>query len=640
MPECVTSWPLEQLELHFLDTHWICSRITDQIIHSAKDALAAMVGRLAGTLRELKLIEFANYTFLADLPPMPHLAKCILRCTEDDYINAPNRSYTVGPGKMPAIEYLEGITHFDTTLFSLPLHHLRLVADYFTFRCELETPMLSLLSLVIEGTPKDGSVRYMHRFPEWFGGEIFPNLQELHVWHLDEMAYLPASIASFTALTELSLLEVGFNNQGEYERETHMATSILDPSILQITTLRTLNILHCDFKTLPAFFMPSLKFMRISACENLYEFPELSVRALPQLAVLELHKLESIRTLPESLGELTALTRLHISECHLESMPMSMQKLSALRELTIHSSLVPTDSNSLLRDVAFSLKGLHSLRKLCLSGPYSFCAEDLIFIGLSLKAWPLPFLDIMDNKYPILGFRVSPQTRYKGHFVDPFGEPGCEDYCDLPADPAPFAFKRFWRALGLPTEAADWDDGQIVQHWRTMQLKIEAFACIQHSRLCPESLPDLPAETVAMIGHVAADWQRQHFRENEQQRMSEREQAASRENATRLADMRHFEHLLLLECRRDLLPENTAAAHARQNETIARRHELQRLQETETGTEPKDECRARQLEQLASGQKNEIYHNAYLCRVREDERARMLTRMQELEPQQSLVIKR
>jgi len=207
-------------------------------------------------------------------------------------------------------------------------------------------------------------------------------------------------------------------------------------------------------------------------------------------------------------------------------MPMSMQKLSALRELTIHSSLVPTDSNSLLRDVAFSLKGLHSLRKLCLSGPYSFCAEDLIFIGLSLKAWPLPFLDIMDNKYPILGFRVSPQTRYKGHFVDPFGEPGCEDYCDLPADPAPFAFKRFWRALGLPTEAADWDDGQIVQHWRTMQLKIEAFACIQHSRLCPESLPDLPAETVAMIGHVAADWQRQHFRENEQQRMSEREQAA------------------------------------------------------------------------------------------------------------------
>jgi len=128
---------------------------------------------------------------------------------------------------------------------------------------------MSLLSLVIEGTPKDGSVRYMHMFPEWFGGEIFPNLQELHVWHLDEMAYLPASIASFTALTELSLLEVGFNNQGEYERETHVATSILDPSILQITTLRTLNILHCDFKTLPAFFMPSLKFMRISACENL-----------------------------------------------------------------------------------------------------------------------------------------------------------------------------------------------------------------------------------------------------------------------------------------------------------------------------------------------------------------------------------
>jgi hypothetical protein len=260
-------------------------------------------------------------------------------------------------------------------------------------------------------------------------------------------------------------------------------------------------------------------------------------------------------------------------------MPMSMQNLSALRELTITSSLISTDSNSVLRDVAFSLKGLHGLRKLWLSGPCSFGAEDinikedLIFIGLLLNAWPLPFLDIMENKFPILGFRVNPQTKYNEHTRTPEKEPGCEKNCWQPADPAPFSFKRFWRSLGLPTEAADWDDGKIVEHWRTMQLKLEAFACIQHPRLCQESLPDLPTETVAMIGHLAADWQRQHFRESEQQRMSEREQAASWEIATRLADMQHFEHLLLLECR-DLSPENTASTHAESNEEFARQNVL------------------------------------------------------------------
>jgi len=154
---------------------------------------------------------------------MPHLAKCILRYDEDDYINAPNRSYTVGSANMPALEYLEGVTHFDATLLSLPLYHIQLVADHFTFPCEWETPMPLLLSVVIEGTEKNGTVEYLDRFPEWFGGEIFPKLQELHVWHLDEMAYIPASFRSFIALTELSLFEVGFNNMGQYERETQEA---------------------------------------------------------------------------------------------------------------------------------------------------------------------------------------------------------------------------------------------------------------------------------------------------------------------------------------------------------------------------------------------------------------------------------
>jgi len=603
------------------------------------------VGRLAGTLRELTLIQFGNATFLADLPVMPRLEKCVLRYEDQDYIDAMSESYTVRSEKMPALTYLEGVTRFDDEILSLPLYHLRLLADDDAFPCACETPMPSLLTMIIEGKTDYGDVDNLKMIPEWFGGAIFPNLQELHVWKFGEISYLPASLASFTALTELSLVRVGYLSNLDGAYFTQMARSILDPSILQITTLRTLNIIECDFKTIPPFFMPSLEFMRIAGCEHLYEFPELSVRALPRLAVLELHNLTTIQTLPESLGQLSALTRLHISYCFLESMPMSMHQLSALRELTIYTAIELEDSGALFRDVAIGLKGLYGLRKLCLSGPQEFSEEDLIFIGQSLKAWPPPLLDIMDNKFPILGFRVHPQTRYAGHSVSYDLDTGfescqpspyhrvCHECIVLQRDPAPFNFKRCWNELGLPTAAADWDDGQIVHHWQTMQLKIEAFACIQHPRLCPTPLVlTVPEENIAMIGQLAADWQRQHLREISKEHMSQREQASARENATRLADMRHHEHLLLLECQ-GLSPKITMAKHAKCNEERERSAEMARLYEIETSQAPQCEARARWRAQQVYEQGRELRNNAYMCRVRQEERARMLTHMQALEPQ-------
>jgi len=604
-----------------------------------------MVGRLAGTLRELTLIQFGNATFLADLPVMPRLEKCVLRYEEDDYIHALCESYTVRSEKMPALTYLEGVTRFDDEILSLPLHHLLLITDDYTFPRACETPMPSLLSMMIEGKTEDGEVDNLQIFPEWFGGAIFPNLQELHVWDFDEMSYLPASLASFTALTELSLVRVGYLSNLDGASFTQMARSILDPCILQITTLRTLNIIECDFKTLPPFFMPSLEFMRIAGCEHLYDFSDLSVGALPRLAVLELHNLKTIRTLPESLGQLSALTRLHISHCFLQSMPMSMHQLSALRELTIYTAMNLAEYSSLFRDVAIGLKGLYSLRKLCLCGSQVFSEADLIFIGRSLKAWPPPLLDMMDNKFPILGFRMHPQTRYAGHSDCSSLDAGDENWqaspydgvyyrCIVPQrDPAPFNFKRCWSELGLPTEAADWDDGQIMHHWQTMQLKIAAFACIQHPRLCPTPLVlTVPGENIAMIGQLAGDWQRQHLREISKEHMSQREQASARDNARILADMRHHEHLLLLECQ-GLSPEIRMAVHAAWNEEMARADEVALLLEIETGKAPTCENRASWQARRLYEQGRELRNNAYMCRVRQEERARILTRMQALEPQ-------
>jgi len=252
-------------------------------------------------------------------------------------------------------------------------------------------------------------------------------------------------------------------------------------------------------------------------------------------------------------------------------------------------------------------------------------------MGLSLKAWPPPFLDLNNNKFPILGFRVNPHVTYMAHFSEQWAEPGCEKACWKPPGPSPFALKRFWRALGLPAEAADWDDGKIMEHWRTVQQKIEAFACIQHPRLYQGLLPDVPAENIAMIGHLVADWQRPHLRAKEEERMALRQQEQSLENATRLADMRQNEHVLLLECR-GLSPENTDTEHAQTKEAFVQRREHHRQQGTVNGREYNDTAWAHALDDLESDQEYEVYNNAYMTRVRGDERARMLTRMQELEP--------
>jgi len=605
-----------------------------------------MMGRLAGTLRELTLMEFCNVTFLANLPVMPRLEKCVLRNDDEDYMHALQDSYTVWSEEMPALTYLEGVTGFDEEILLLPLQHLRLITDDSTFLPVVGKAMPSLLSITIEGKHQDAFVDNIQEMPAWFGGVTFPNLQELNLWNLDEIAYFPPSLASFTALTELSLFWVGYNNRGEYDFEEEMSRAILDPSIMQITTLRTLNIIECDFNTLPPFFMPSLEFMRIAGCEYLYELPELSVRALPRLAVLELHNLPTIRTLPESLGQLSALTQLHISNCFLESMPMSMHQLSALRDLIMYTSREVNDSSALFHDVAIGLKGLYGLRKLYLSGPEEFSEADLIFIGQSLKAWPPPLLDLMDNKFPILGFRVHPQFHYSGNYHTYCLNMGNEsrstskyEYprytCIVPQrNAAPFNFKRCWRELGLPTEAADWDDGQIMHHWQAMQLKIEAFACVQHPHLCkvPLKLPILHADNVAMIGEYAGDWQRQHHRQVSKGHMSQREQASARENARILAHMRHNEGLLLRECLA-LSPEITKARHENWTQARERDFELARLLEIETGSAPQCQHREQWRRRNIFQQQREERNNAFMYRVRQEERVRMQARMQALEPQ-------
>jgi len=78
--------------------------------------------------------------------------------------------------------------------------------------------------------------------------------------------------------------------------------------------------------------------------------------------------------------------------------------------------------------------------------------DDMAAIGLSLKAWPHPLLDL-DNS------------------------------CWLAASYNPIGLSSCWQALWLPPEADGWDNAAILQHWRVQQNKVAAFASGLHVRL-------------------------------------------------------------------------------------------------------------------------------------------------------------
>ena len=103
-----------------------------------------------------------------------------------------------------------------------------------------------------------------------------------------------------------------------------------------MATLRCINMMACDFTTLPSMVLPCLEVQRISRYQDLYELPEFPASLMPKLTVLELHELSSIFALPESLGRFTVLTRLNIASCPLSFILKSLQSLIALRELTIN----------------------------------------------------------------------------------------------------------------------------------------------------------------------------------------------------------------------------------------------------------------------------------------------------------------
>ena len=65
-----------------------------------------------------------------------------------------------------------------------------------------------------------------------------------------------------------------------------------------------------------------------------------------------------------------------------------------------------------------------------------------------------------------------------------------------------------WRGLGLPAEAAEWRDIEIVEHFRGQQSKVAAFASRLHSRLGAGSMvSQLDEQALVLIAdEVLGGW--------------------------------------------------------------------------------------------------------------------------------------
>jgi len=214
---------------------------------------------------------------------------------------------------------------------------------------------------------------------------------------------------------------------------------------------------------------------------------------LTSLRKLQLLYLGQLKTLPSTIGALTGLEELCIQCCGLKDMPRSIEALTALQTLTVRSSFLTEVDFRPIQTLSCALPSLQQLRHLTLAGAvYPFTvsiAEHVLAIGRSLKAWPPPLL-----------MHLS----------------------------AAVQLGTCWRELGLPAEAAAWENAEILDFFRAQQEKVVAFASGMQARLgaasCVSSLNELALVMIAdeVLGGwtLRRQWAREGACEGEEARHS------------------------------------------------------------------------------------------------------------------------
>jgi len=518
LPDRVGQWKLQKL--HLCDEQDLSDDEDDHVP-------AQLLKDLSPTLEDL-LIGSCVMTQMNNMPLMPKLRALRIATSIDNYVNS-ETLFHVTADKMPNLEKVSGVCGFSSQMHTLTaLESLQMFLDG-----DFGTPVTSAMPSLVQLEMTGNDYVECENIPAWIHGDTFPNLKTLHILKLFGVRMMPAAIASFTRLSVLHLVNL---KDGHYDTP-HRVRMIIHPEIFQMPNLKELNLINCDVMSLPEFSLPSLVFLRISHCRNLRELPGLTGAGLPKLSILQLHSLRC-RSLPHTLGELTSLLGLYISKCDLAGIPLSLGRLTNLKQLVIHQDLatdVPGSACPIMADVAHCLPNMRFLQKLCLRGPDTRttqeCDDDVVVIGLALKAWPLPFLNLKDVNFPIMGYCQLSCTRQnvQGAMRETEARINKMSYSEfkhtLPPPPAPFNFKKFVLRLGLPDAAKNWNDGQIIRHWYLMHTKIFAFASGQHSRLGEGSaILNTSPILVGMIADMVTGWHKTVVRDSHRAVQREKEE--------------------------------------------------------------------------------------------------------------------
>ena len=254
------------------------------------------------------------------------------------------------------------------------------------------------------------------------------SLQQINLRLMPLLMQLPSSLYFLDKLSILTL--------------EHLPIATLSSSVIMLTGLTSLTISECpQFRELTEEVcgLTSLKTLGLHYLHQLRKLPQCigSLAGLQDLTVDTC----SIHELPSTVGALLCLTRLSLL-CPLEDLPRSIQNLVALKSLTVLiSENLSSSYGRSFKTLAGVFPSLRQLQYVVLSTPQN---NDILSIGRSLKAWPLPLLK---SKNWRIGFKI------------------------------------WWETLSLPNQGANWDDSTIIQYWHLQHEKFVAFATGLNTRL-------------------------------------------------------------------------------------------------------------------------------------------------------------
>ena len=198
----------------------------------------------------------------------------------------------------------------------------------------------------------------------------------------------------------------GFDNEVEMDMSSHFD---------ELASMRHITLLLHGFASLSGIHaLTSVCTLRLHECNNIVDLSPIVVLH-SSLTSLCLHALRAVRHLPVAIGSLTSLTKLVIHQCALFRLPASLGELTSLRSLDVGVVGKLFVEGHVFSDLASFLPGFGLLQRLHVNGEST---RDVVFLGLSLQAWPPPYLTDSQLALSFVSVALGLPGNYVNHRTD------------------------------------------------------------------------------------------------------------------------------------------------------------------------------------------------------------------------------